>query len=450
MTEMKHPTAELAVAAAMLKEESDLFAIVQPTDFSSPQLRVLTEAVQRLLNGVEPLDAKAILSEARHVAKELKLSVMLNEELITKLQKTDTRRADAYAHTVKRFSWLRQFQETIEWANKELQNYPDPEEMYTHAQERLAWLRPPTNDKRFVFGGDTLHYVDVLTRRQEERKLGRAIRFDFPWPAWNRHVRTLRPGMLGLLSGPEGSGKSSYLEMIAEHWATKCHVVFVHLENSIEYTLDRRMCRHARLPIELVEDNDLSTEQKEIVCLAEERMMAFAPQLHYLDASGRTMTEIVAELRARRDDGLCDAVVLDYLNKVRSSRGQMKLYGTDGYARQADDLELLKSFCEEPGQKVPGFTAAQFNKEGKQNNGRLSGTNIRGTGEYMDKVQLAVLIQRTITDKPMVDELRRPLTKPGQKDPRIKVRIDKQNRGSEVEFEQIHKGEYFLIGDQHV
>ena len=448
-----HPTAERTVAAAILagdERAAEVLKITTPTDYSSPQLRVIVEAVSRLMNGVEPIDTAAIVTECKALVKEQKLRVAVTEEYVQELAKTPTGRAVPYANTVKRMAWLRNFRDTIAWANAELESLPDPDEMYKQAQARLDWLKPPAQGHRFVYGWDTNEYDGVLTRREQERAKGTVAQFVWPkqWASWATHVKRLRPGMVGLLSGPEGSGKTGYLEMIAEEWACNHHVVFVHLENAIDYTLDRRMSRHARVPIEVLEDETLTPHQRKAVADATGRIHTFAPQLHYFDAAGMTMAEIIAELRTRRAEGLCDAVVLDYLNKVRASRGQVKLYGTNGYGRQADDLEQFKNFCETPGQKIVGFTAAQYNKEGKKGSDRASGTDIRGSGELMDKVQLAVLLQRTILDNEERDPTGRVLAHKGQKSRVIKVRVDKQNRGGEVDFEQIHLGEYFTVGEK--
>lgn len=453
--ELIHPTAERVVAAAIAQagnDALDLINVVAPSDFSSTQLSVIVEATANLLSGVEPVDVQAIVTECRHLVKENGYKVTIAEDYVRELLKTDTRRATrGYDQTVKRMAWLRQFKATIDWANAELMSLPDPEEMYKQAIARLDWLKPPTQDNRFVLGWDTIDYEAVLTQRKLEAEQGTAIKYDWPvlWRQWNKHVRTLRPGMVGLISGPEGSGKTGYLEMIAEHWATKCHVVFVHLENAIDYTLDRRMSRHSRVTIDQLESGDLTVEEQRRVRNARQEMHAFTPQLHYFDAAGLTMDQIVSELRTRRDEGLCQAVVLDYLNKVRPSRGQAKLY-REVHDRQADDLDKFKTFCESPGKKIVGFTAAQFNKDGKDNKKRASGTDIRGSGEFMDKVQLAVLIQRTISESEVKDSTGRLIANKGQKNPEIRVRVEKQNRGGEIDFIQIHKGEFFMVGDPHV
>lgn len=458
--EYVHPTAERIVAAGIAKaneESPGLLKHVASDDFSSVQLRLIVEATRRLLTGVEPIDAKAIVTEASHLVNELVpkgTKAQVTEEYVEELLKLDTRRAPAYAHTVQRFAWIRRFKDTIDWANTQLSTLPDPDEFYKEAIARMDFMRPQRNDARMRYGWDTIDYSALMMQRRQDRADGKVLTLGWPsaWTStWGRHVRHLRGGMVGLLSGQEGSGKTGFLEMIAEEWATRCHVVFVHMENAVEYTLDRRMARHSRVQIERLEEGDLTPEEEEMTKLAERQKIAtFALQLHYFDGSGLTMQEIVSELRSRREEGTCDAVVLDYLNKVRPSRGQIRLYGTDQYARQADDLEQFKIFCETPGAKVVGFTAAQYNKDGKDKSPRkrASGTDIRGSGELMDKVQLAILLQRTILEADVLDGNRRIIAYRGQKDPVVKVRVEKQNRGPEAEFEQVHVGAEFRVKDK--
>lgn len=447
--QLVHPTAERCAAAAVLHGDdtaTQVLEIVSGDDFSSPQLALIVTAVQRLFHGVEPIDTQSIIVESRHIVKEKKMQVMLTESYLHELMKTDTRRAVPYATTVRRYSWLRQARDFSAWYTAEVDALPDPEDLYKRAQEKMTWLKPPTADGRFVYGWDTANYPELIEQRRVEAETGKQVVYDWPWATWNKYVRSLRAGMVGLLAGPEGSGKSGYLEMIAEHWATKGHVVFVHLENNIEYTKDRRIARHARIDIDTLEGGLLTQDELNRVRNADLSMSAFLPQLHYFDAAGMTMAEIVNELRSRHAEGICDAVVLDYLNKVRVSRGQAKLYSNDLTARQSDDMEQFKSFCENA--CIPGVTAAQYNKEGKQSNGRKRSWNIRGSGELADKSQLVVLLDREVLESPLTDPTGRIIAEAGEDSPVVEVRIDKQNRGKKMDFEQVYRGEYFEVRDK--
>jgi Replicative DNA helicase len=452
-SELIHPTAELVVAAGIVQDAlsaeptGELLETVTPADFSSENLQFVIEATGRLLRGTEPIDAAGIVREAEHVAKERQAKRFgVTLEFVHRLKAEDARRAPAYAHTVKRFAWLRSAKGFADWYLSELSTLPDPEELYKKAQDALTFLRPPSKAGRFLYGWDTADYAATLAKRKEDAEKGATLKYDWPWWMWNKHVKPLRAGMVGLLAGPEGSGKTGYLEMIAEHWATKRHVIFVHLENNHEYTLDRRMARHSHLPIDLLEEARLTPEQLEAVTAGRHRVDRFALQLHYLDAAGMAMTDIVDELRTRKEEGICDAVVLDYLNKVRASRGQVKLYAADAIARQADDMEQFKSFCEQAG--IVGMTAAQYNKDGKRGTDRKRSYDIRGSGELADKAQLVVLLAREVLEANVKDARGNIIAHAGEDNPVVEVRVDKQNRGRKCEFEQVYKGEFFEVRDK--
>ena len=447
--QLVHPSAERCAAAAIVQAAdlaTDVLEIITESDFSSPQLSIIVAACRRLLNGVEPVDTAAIMAECQQISREKKMNNIVKENFLDELAKEDTRRAIPYANTVKRFSWLRQAKDFTTWYNQELETLPDPDDLYRRAQERMTWLKPPARDGRFVYGWDTADYPELMEQRRELAESGKLVAYDWPWWSWNKHIKQLRPGMVGLLAGPEGSGKSGYLEMIAEHWATKCHVVFVHLENNIEYTKDRRMARWSHVTIDTLEGGRLTSDELAGVQQAEKRMSSFLPQLHYLDAAGMTMAEIVNELRSRHAEGICDAVVLDYLNKVRASRGQAKLFADNMTGRQSDDMEQFKSFCEIT--KTVGVTAAQYNKAGKQSNGRKRSWDIRGSGELADKAQLVVLLDREVLDAPLKDPHGRIIAHAGEDNPVVEVRVDKQNRGRKVDFEQVYRGEFFEARDK--
>jgi len=117
-------------------------------------------------------------------------------------------------------AWLRQAGEFVGWWVGKLQERPDPEQLFAEAQERMQALQPPQVDRRFVYGWDTVGgHQAQLAQRVKDAEEGKPSPFLWPWPSWNAVVRPLRAGMLGLVAGADGTGKSTYLECIAEHWA---------------------------------------------------------------------------------------------------------------------------------------------------------------------------------------------------------------------------------------
>lgn len=450
--ELTHPTAETTVLTAMRRGGVDdavyLADTLNAADFADPRNRVVFQAMVNVLRGTEPLDDTAILAECPQVARDMRLDVKIDGGWLAGLD-GDSLRARAYAGTVKRLAYLRQGGEFAYWYIQRLQERPDPEQFFAEAQERIAALVPPSKTARFVYGWDTVqgHRADIA-QRVKDNAAGKTSPWLWPWASWNNVVRPLRPGMLGLVAAADGVGKSTYLEMIAEHWALGgMHVVYVHLEDALDYKLDRRLARWARVPLQAIEDGALSLEQQQATEAAQGKIDRALTTLHYFDAAGMSAAEIVTELKARVGEGVCQAVILDYLDKMQPSRAQAKLYGDQIWERQSNDVEVLKTFAER--NSLPIMTASQGNKQMQQQTGTRTRKDIQGSGAKTQKAQLvAILTRELVGDDGLRDSKGVVLAEPGEYSPFIDVRIDKQNRGKTgVTMRQFLIGQFFDIRD---
>lgn len=450
--DLTHPTAENTVLTAMRRGsmEDALYMAdhLAAADFSDPRRRIVFQAMVNVLRGVEPLDDTAILAECVQVARDMRLDIRIDGGWLAGLD-GDTLRARPYAATVKRLAWLRGGADYAYWFVQKLQERPDPEQLFAEAQERIQALQPPAKTQRFVYGWDTVtsHRADIA-QRQADAAAGKVSPFLWPWPSWNAVVRPLRPGMLGLVAASDGVGKSTYLECIAEHWAKNGqHVVYVHLEDALDYKLDRRLARWARVPLTAIEDGTQTPEQQEQTDRAQGKIDRQLPTLHYFDAAGMSAAEILTELKARVSEGVCQAVVLDYLDKMQPSRAQAKLYGDQIWERQGNDVEQLKTFAEK--NRLPVMTAAQGNKDMQKQSGTRTRKDISGSGAKTQKAQMVAILTREIVGADgLRDERGVTLADPGEYSPFIDVRVDKQNRGKTgVTMRQFLIGQYFDIRD---
>lgn len=449
--ELTHPTAETTVLTAMRRGTDDavfMADMLNAADFADPRRRVVFQAMVNVLRGVEPMDDSAILAECAQVARDMRLDVKIDGGYLAGLD-GDPLRGRAYAATVKRLSWLRSGGEFAYWYIQRLQERPDPEQFFAEAQERLQLLQPPSKTQRFVYGWDTVtaHTADIA-QRVKDAAAGKVSPYLWPWSSWNHQVRPLRPGMMGLVAAADGVGKSTYLEMIGEHWAKGgLHVVYVHLEDALDYKLDRRLARWARVPLQAIEDGTLTADQQTAQTVAQGKIDRCLPTLHYFDAAGMSAVEITQELKARVGEGVCQAVVLDYLDKMQPSRAQAKLFGDQIWERQGNDVELLKTFAEK--NKLPIMTASQGNKNMQKQTGTRTRKDITGSGAKTQKAQLVAILTRDIVgDDGLQDARGVSLADPGEYSPFIEVRIDKQNRGKTgITLSQFLIGQFFDIRD---
>lgn len=309
-----------------------------------------------------------------------------------------------------------------------------PELIYDWLLERMAKLRPATSDELAmswpasfdVYEAEIARRVALAQTPEAERKL-----FTWPWSSWNQLLDPAEGGMLVMLAGPDGVGKTAYAECIAEHWARRGHkVVFVHFELSRVVMLDRRAARHtaiARRRLKLA--NDLTPADMQKLADARSKLSQWPGAITYLHTPGKTLEIVARELTALKQAGNCDAVVIDYLEKAQPSTTQLRAYGSNIFAREAADVELLKTWSEQ--NNVPVLVLSQFNKAGKHVSVTdIDRTAIRGAGEKTEKANVVILL---IPDK--------------RQEGVINVRFDKNTLGPTGNRKQFLAAAYFTVAD---
>lgn len=277
-----------------------------------------------------------------------------------------------------------------------------------------------------LYDAEIARRIALAQLPESERK-----QFNWPWSSWNKLIDPIEAGILVLLAGPDGSGKTTYAECIAEYWARRGqHVVFVHFELSKIIMLDRRAARHtaiARRQLKLA--GELTPKDLHDIELHKAKLLKWPGEITYLHTPGKSMELVIRELVALKEAGRCDVAIFDYLEKAAPSAAQLKAYGSNHFQREANDVELVKTFSESHG--VPTLMLSQFNKSGKQSSfDDLSRSDIRGAGEKTEKANVVILLQ---PDK-MVPE-------------QINVKLDKNTLGPHGTFSQYFDGPKFQVVD---
>jgi len=358
--------------------------------------------------------------------------------------------APAYAGAVQRFAWLRRFVGMSADAVKRAHAHANPDELYAWATGALGALAPHSAaDGHLLMGGDVANfYAGVLDGRASNRLDGTQLVLDWPWSSWNARnaVRPMQPGDLGLFIAPDGSGKTTYLNQIGEQWAKKgAHVVIAHLENSHADLIDRRACRYAGVRIGDLEDGNLDARQRaEIADMQAHIDATWGLRLHYSHCPGWTVRQILNDAEALHRQGMCDALIVDYFDKVQPDADLVKTF-RDDLRREAAMMERLKIFAEQRGVRV--LTATQTTKAGKAAGVRPTRSDGRGTGEKSDKCQLVLILKRDIAEQGEQGAGGEVLTRPGGYSTRAVITIDKQNRGETGMIEQRFDGPRFRVLD---
>ena len=311
----------------------------------------------------------------------------------------------------------------------------EPDDLFKFVSEMLIRMGAADDDALLTWEES----FDLLDKTIEDYEIQAGIPeserkvLTWPWQSWRNLIDPLEAGMLGVVTAPDGQGKTIIAESIAEHWARhKNKVIFVHYELNRKLMLMRRTARHASILVRDMKNGTLTTAQKSTIAEIRPRLMSWDGYISYLHTPGWTMEKTVSELRRLVAEQECDAVVLDYLEKAAASKRQLQMFGTNTYQREADNVEQLKNFSELT--DVPVLMVAQMSKAGKAGKfADVDRTGMRGAGEKSDKANLVVMLRRERIEEGYSNE--------------VNVLVDKNTMGGLGSFKQMMQPEYFRVGD---
>jgi len=179
------------------------------------------------------------------------------------------------------------------------------------------------------------------------------------------------------------------------------NVVFVHFELNRSLMLDRRMARHSGILRRDLKAGTLTERQEEERQRANERLRQWHGSITYVHTPGWTMERVMGEVGSLVGDDLCDVFIVDYLEKAAPSNYQLKSYGHNVFAREANTVEVVKRTAE--ALERPALLLAQLNKYGKQQSfDDLDRTSIRGAGEKTERANIVILLHRESSESQIV------------------------------------------------
>jgi replicative DNA helicase len=311
----------------------------------------------------------------------------------------------------------------------------EPADLHKWLTDTLARLGGG-DDSAIMTWEQSFDLVDQMLKDYEtmaKTPIGERRVLSWPWDTWNKLIDPLEPGMLAVVTAPDGIGKTIYAESIAEHWAEqKNHVVFVHYELNRKLMMLRRTARHTCITAREIKSGQLTNEQKAKIAAVRPRLLSWDGYITYLHTPGWSMERTTAELRKLNAEGKCDVVVLDYLEKVAASKRQLQMFGSNMFQREADNVEQLKNFAEST--EIPVLEIAQMSKAGKNTSfEKVDRTAMRGAGEKSEKANLVVLLDRD-RESDGYSKI-------------VKCLVDKNTMGATGAFQQFMKPEFYDVQD---
>ena len=435
--------AEMATVGSIMIDALmiDELGFLQPADFRDSRHQAIFQTMRQVWTAGEPIDIVSV----GDVLPEHRLYLL---DLVTA---TPTHvNAVHYGRRVQRYSIVRSYVAMAQQLVEKAYGGETPDTIYAWLNEALRQMRNlPGGSRAWLDWEDSFElYAQILLERQQAATV-ETNKWTWPWRTWNTFIDPPEAGMLAVVSAGDGQGKTIYAECIAEHWARQGrHVVFVHFELNRKIMLDRRMCRHANLERRILL-NPLARVHQDAIDCANERLQTWTGNIDYLHCPGWTVEQVCSELRLRIADHRCDAFVVDYLEKARPSQKQVKIFGNNRYAHEADNIEQLKDLSEET--ETRSVILEQFSKAGKQTSFEsLDRTGIRGAGEKTERANIVVLLLRDKVENGEFGPRGETIVEPGGYSREVKVRIDKNTMGKTGDFCQYLKAETFNVFDQEV
>ncbi len=175
----------------------------------------------------------------------------------------------------------------------------DPTMMRQWLSEQVTRMSGVVDDTAVLMWEESFDFYDaLLVKREQEAGMPLKDRriLDWPWQSWNNLIDPLEPGLLAVISAPDGTGKTILAESVAEHWARhKSKVVFVHYELNRALMMDRRTSRHTSITRRELKSGQLTTEQKHRIAETRPRLLSWDGGITYLHTPGWSMERTVEQ-----------------------------------------------------------------------------------------------------------------------------------------------------------
>ena len=418
--------------------------MLNENDFFRGSHQTIYAAMSKLMDDGQPVEYIGLIDELekRGALEQIGGTVVLTELLSgtpTGLYATH------YAQIVANLATLRRAVMMAQNITEKAFCRIEPMELYAYVQDQLKILQPSSSESSLLRWSDSFdYYREVLVNLQEQAKAGPSP-WRWPWSSWNRKIAPLQPSLPLLISADSDTGKTVYMENLAEWWAIQgLNIVYAHSELSTAVMQHRRMTRHSGIPLS---DLLIGNVSESDLIAAEERLKSWEGNIHYLHTPGWNVDQLCSEVEILRQRDQCDILIFDYLDKLDTSPRQRRDIGTSYQLRAADDIERLKTLSERI--NIGLVTAAQLNKNGKRSTFKaLSKSDIGESGQRVNKVNIVALLHREIMDEGMTDPQGNYIVEPGGKNPLTNVKIAKNTLGPTGTIQQMMDPPRLRVGDK--
>lgn len=258
------------------------------------------------------------------------------------------------------------------------------------AQEFLAAVNVSGRGSHLALTDDALmRYLETQSATAHRLQEDPEALIRVPWDGLDQILGDLVPGFTHVIAAESSIGKTMYLECVTEYNARRGHaVVFYHLELNHQYMIHRQMLRHAAKGSNLTMAQLRQGYHGAEVGRAIDAIREWSGNITYVHSPGWSAERIAVDAQRLYAQGMCDLVVVDYLQKLALPLGK----GENAAMAIGRQVETLKNMAETL--EVPVMIGSQINREGKQTRRRPTEANIRNSGEVAERSNQVVVLNR--------------------------------------------------------
>lgn len=373
----------------------DLLLVVRPEDFYLEDHRRVFEAMVRLQNAGQPVDAVSVLGAVpvQQMAAD-DVERLLTECLdLTPHPGHAVHYAERVVDRAERRRLLLAAGETLRDARDDSQDVPN---LVAAAESRLhAIIERQTGTSGRGLGQVLLEALDDVEHRRAATPGVQAGFCDLDWL-----TNGLRPGALIILAARPSCGKTALAGNIAVNAARAgTAVLFLSLEQSDTELAERLVCSESGVSSQVLRGQSLRDQDREQVLQAAQRLADLPITVD--DTTPRNVTQLAGVVRlflrrnAARPQRL---IVLDYLQLIQPEDKRQQRE-----QQVADITRNLK--CLAKSLKVPVIVLAQLNRQIEiRENKRPKLSDLRESGQIEADADLIWFIDRPATYDPSEDE----------------------------------------------
>ena len=313
---------ESVIGAVLLSSDATNIALerLQPDDFYRPAHQQMFEAVRRLFDANEPIDAVTV-SEA--LRRDGNLERIGGVEFLTRLLDLvpTASNVDYYAAIVEEHALRRRLMKVGGEIGTIAAQMSEPIDTVVDRSEQAVFA---VAERRV---GDGLTGIDnllgpAIERAEELQRIGSDVTgIPTGFSHLDRKLAGLHKTNLVVIAARPGMGKTALALNIAQNVARHDHPVAIFsLEMSREEIVTRMLCAEGRIDSQKLRTGQLS--EADFTKLSNAAGTLYKKPIYVDDSPGLTVTEIRAKCRRlRRRPGL-DLVIVDYLQLMQGSGGE--------------------------------------------------------------------------------------------------------------------------------